>query len=186
MDHPTAEQPKQENTGKFMDVQPPTGQQMPGTSDVRLNGQTRPTETKEGPTGQQPTQQIPVADSVLPTQSQRDLQPPQSDIPAEQPKIDPRMPKNPSKAPILAIIIAILVAGGLTAAAIFLYIQNNDSTIKREAAAPQQSQNAPTVQETTPQQDVSDSVDELDKSLKEIDSSSGADSEEISDDKLGL
>lgn len=168
---PTGPTPNQ--NGKVMDVQPPTGQ-MPGTGDVKLTpnqpaAQTAPQPQQAGASVPAPKPDIP------PTQT------PQSAGPGPQ-------AKKKSKGPILAIVLAVIALLGLCGVAVMLYLQDGtrvDNTGQDQQQAQPVSQESQT-ETTTPEQATDQAVEAVDKTLQDIDETSGASEQEISDDTLGL
>lgn len=93
----------------------------------------------------------------------------------DQPPV-PQLPKT--KAPIAAILLAVLIGGSLIAVAVFGYLKSQDK--QNVAATP-----AATVQKATAT-DVDTTLNDTDAQLKQLDDAADFSGASLSDDSLGL
>lgn len=97
----------------------------------------------------------------------------------QQSPITERVPETPhkNKAPVGAIILAIIVAGALAAATIFAYRQTNNLATETNTAK---------TEEATTESDIEDVSGEIDQTVSELDESKDFSESELSDTTLGL
>lgn len=128
-----------------------------------------------GPPAPSPLAEPPVEPSPTPPSGHDDHQPPHSDTPAAMP--------HHSKTPVAAIVVAIIIALLLAGLTVYVYLKTKKDTPVPDDT-PTTSQQSSTPKATT--SDVDQANSDLDASLKEAEASEDVGSNDLSDTTLGL